>query len=710
MSRSVGRGDASRGGFVSIGSRLVAATTLLLAVVALAVYVGLSRHERATLLRAKDTAAEMVVSLFAANARAAVVFDDRSAVDEGVSRLAQNPDVTFAAIYAVDAAGRPAPEPMGSLRRGNLPQAEDVASLPRAIRVRRAPDSIVVVAPIPGADGAKPAGLVCVIFTLAGENAAIAAMEREILRDSFGLAFLTAVLLVVFARRAIVQPLGRLADAAKHLERGERVDLDVESADEIGVLASAFRAMSEAIALRETKITARNADMRLVLDNLEQGLMTLQRDGDMSEERSASVDRWFGPPRAGVSVWSYLAAVDEGVGELLRVSWDALTDGFMPLEVCLHQMPRRMRKGGHTYELAWRPVMVDGDWSKLVLVISDVTDRLEAERAEEAQRETVAMFQRILRDPKGFSSFYDECAQLVVASRDSGAALVAVKRAIHTLKGNCGLFGIASVARVCHGIEARIEESPSPLHPQEVRALSDVWGAVERTYETIGRLGRAHVILEVSEYEGLLDAIRGGADAKTLATIVESFRSEPVTVSFGRFTERAQALAAKLGRAPVRVVVEPSRVRLPPSRFAPFWCAFAHVIRNAVDHGIETTDERAAARKPPRATLRLRASAAADGVSLVAEDDGRGIDWAAVATKARAANLPATTRDDLVEALCADDFTTRASATETSGRGLGLGAVREVVRAMGGRMRIESELGSGAKFHFTFPASCVEER
>jgi len=695
---------------VSIGARLVAATTLLLAVVALAVYVGLSRHERASLLRAKDTAAEMVVSLFAANAQAPVAFEDKSAVEEGIARLAQNADVTFAAVYALDASGRPMSEPMGALRRGHVPLPEDITTVPSAIRVRRASDYIVVVARVPDAEGTKAAGLVCVIFTLAGENEAIAAMEREILRDSFGLAFLTAALLLVFARRAIVRPLSRLADAAKHLERGERVELDLQSADEIGVLASAFRAMTEAIALREARISARNADMRLVLDNLEQGLMTLQRDGAMSEERSATVDRWFGAPTPGDPIWSYLRSIDEGVGESLRVSWDALTDGFMPLEVCLHQMPRRMRKGTRTYELAYRPVMEGGDWSKLVLVLTDVTDRLEAERAEEAQRETVGMFQRILRDPKGFSSFYDECAQLVVASKDPAAPLVMVKRALHTLKGNCGLFGIGSVARVCHAIESRIDDSAAGLHPEELRALSDVWSAVERTYETIGRFGRAHVTLEVSEYEGLLDAIRTGADPKALAAMVESFQSEPVTVSFGRFAERAQALATKLGRAEVRVIVEPSQVRLPPNRFAPFWSAFSHVIRNAIDHGIETAGERAAAEKPLRATLRLHASVERDAVTLVAEDDGRGIDWAAVARKARAANLPAVTRDDLVEALCADSFTMRESATETSGRGLGLGAVREVVRSMGGRMAIESELGRWAKFQFTFPATGAEAR
>ncbi len=695
--------------FVSIGTRLAAATTLLLTVAALLVYAGLSRYERGSLLRAKETAAEMVVSLFAATAQAPVIFEDKSGVDDAIAGLGQNPDVTFAGVYA---ASKNAPgqldEAMRFLARGNIPEAGDLSSIPALTRTRRAMDHLVVVARIPDPKGGHPVGAVCAIFSLARENAAIAHVETEILRDSFGVAFVTAALLVVFARRSIVHPLRRVAAAARQLERGETAEIDVWSADEIGVLASGFRAMAEAIAHRETKIRARNVDMRLVLDNLEQGLITVQCDGSMSEERSATVDRWFGSPASGTSVWGYLGAVDATFGEVLRVSWEALTDGIMPIEVCLHQMPRRMRKGEHTYELSYRPVLVDDVWSKLVLVISDISDRLEAEKAEESQREMVGMFQRILRDPKGFSSFYDECAQLVAIAKDAAAPLIVVKRALHTLKGNTGLFGFGSVATVCHNIETRIEESPSHPSVEENVALTDVWGAIEKMYDTLGRLGRTQVTIEESEFEALVEATRSGTDTDSLARMLASFRSESVVLSLGRFTERIHGLAAKLQKADVDVVVEPSRLRLPPKRFGPFWSAFTHVVRNAVDHGIESAEERAAAEKPLRATLRMAGYATSAAMCVVVQDDGRGIDWAAVAVRARAQKLPASTHEELVNALFADAFTTRDVVTETSGRGMGLSVVREVIRGMGGRIEIESTKGKGALFRFVFPLSCLE--
>ncbi len=177
--------------------------------------------------------------------------------------------------------------------------------------------------------------------------------------------------------------------------------------------------------------------------------------------------------------------------------------------------------------------------------------------------------------------------------------------------------------------------------------------------------------------------------------MIESFRSEPVVLSLERFRERVHGLAARLNRADVDVHVPPSALRLPPAQFSPFWSAFTHVIRNAIDHGIETTEERVAAGKVPRATLRMHGYATPEAVCVVAEDDGRGIDWSAVAARARARELPASTHEELVSALFADAFSSRDEVTETSGRGMGLCAVRVVVRGMGVRIEFVSERGKG---------------
>jgi two-component system chemotaxis sensor kinase CheA len=152
------------------------------------------------------------------------------------------------------------------------------------------------------------------------------------------------------------------------------------------------------------------------------------------------------------------------------------------------------------------------------------------------------------------------------------------------------------------------------------------------------------------------------------------------------------------------VVIEADELRVPADAFAEFWAVLAHVVRNAVDHGFETAEERAAAGKSPKNRVRLRAFALDErGFVLSLSDDGRGIDWEKVARKAVAAGLPSATQADLEQALYADTISTRDQVSETSGRGVGLGAVRAAVTALGGSIEIESDLGRGTTFRFTLP-------
>jgi two-component system chemotaxis sensor kinase CheA len=135
--------------------------------------------------------------------------------------------------------------------------------------------------------------------------------------------------------------------------------------------------------------------------------------------------------------------------------------------------------------------------------------------------------------------------------------------------------------------------------------------------------------------------------------------------------------------------------------------AALHLLRNAVDHGIESPAARAAAGKPETGTIRLRGRSERGAYVLTAEDDGRGIDFAGV--QARAAELglaPADTalgRDRLVELMCHPGLSTRGEPSEVSGRGVGLDAVRGNAVELGGTLTATSEPGRGTAFTVSIP-------
>ncbi|MCP4536591.1 MAG: hypothetical protein GY832_05545 [Chloroflexi bacterium] len=133
-----------------------------------------------------------------------------------------------------------------------------------------------------------------------------------------------------------------------------------------------------------------------------------------------------------------------------------------------------------------------------------------------------------------------------------------------------------------------------------------------------------------------------------------------------------------------------------------------HLVRNAVSHGLESTEERVAQGKPPEARIALRAGAVGDAVLIEIEDDGQGIDTDRVLERARslglidAADLTLTT-DTLLDILCAPGFSTREQADRVSGRGVRMAVVKNAVEKLGGSLALDTQIGQGTCFTIQLP-------
>lgn len=131
-----------------------------------------------------------------------------------------------------------------------------------------------------------------------------------------------------------------------------------------------------------------------------------------------------------------------------------------------------------------------------------------------------------------------------------------------------------------------------------------------------------------------------------------------------------------------------------------------HLVRNAIDHGIEPAAARAAAGKPAAGTVRLSASVEGDRVLVAVSDDGAGFDDEAIRSRAAERGLPAPRdRDELTRIVVAPGFSTRRTATAVSGRGVGLDVVRTAVEAVHGTVEISWEPGRGSRCALRVPLS-----
>jgi two-component system chemotaxis sensor kinase CheA len=508
-----------------------------------------------------------------------------------------------------------------------------------------------------------------------------ATLLRRISYGSTGaglVALLFGIIFVRFFTRAIIARDTQLADYAAGLE--------------------------QKVAERTAELDRRNQGMRLVLDNVVQGFITVGLDGVMASERSSVVEKWFGKAPDGMKLSEYVRATDPAAADWLDMGLDALAEDMLPRDLLISQLPRRMRSGQRTWSIAYRPIMdrENEKLERLLVVLSDITDDLVREQMERDSHEMVQIFQRVTADRGGAEQFFEEAQALVEKIASACATTETEARLIHTLKGNCAIFGVESMAQLCHDIESQMRSEGRSTNKSEREQIANHWIHITELTGAIRDECRSTIELEEVDLKELARAINARLPPSALLAIADSWRHEPVGLRFTRLADKALYLARRLGKPAVTVHTDANRIRLDAHRWGPFWSALVHAVNNAVDHGIEDAETRVAHGKAPAGTLWL--TARRDGAELLISlrDDGQGIDWKRLSAKAAERGLPSATTADLVELMCMDGVSTRDSATETSGRGVGLAALREATLSLGGRMEVSSEAGKGTTFLFRF--------
>jgi two-component system, chemotaxis family, sensor kinase CheA len=196
--------------------------------------------------------------------------------------------------------------------------------------------------------------------------------------------------------------------------------------------------------------------------------------------------------------------------------------------------------------------------------------------------------------------------------------------------------------------------------------------------------------------------------SQALQAMVMQVRMIPVDVVFLRFPRLVRDLAAKLGKE-VKLELLGSDTELDRTVVDALGDPLVHLVRNALDHGLEAPEERARAGKPPIGRLEIAARHASGSVIIEVRDDGRGIDPAAVAARAASRGLiDAQTASEIdmrgaIELLFAPGFSTVETTTDLSGRGVGMDVVRTKIRELGGEVLIDSTLGGGTQAQIRLP-------
>ncbi|MGQ9855543.1 MAG: chemotaxis protein CheA [Fervidobacterium sp.] len=238
---------------------------------------------------------------------------------------------------------------------------------------------------------------------------------------------------------------------------------------------------------------------------------------------------------------------------------------------------------------------------------------------------------------------------------------------------------------------------------EKLDTLMNLMGELVIARSRIADILKKYNIKEVDESLAQLSRI-----TLDLQNVVMKVRMVPIEFVFNRFPRMVRDLSRSLNKE-INFIMEGEETELDRTFVEVIGDPLVHLIRNAIDHGIETKEERIALGKPPIGTVKLSARHEGNNVVIEVEDDGRGMSREKILKKAiergliteeRAAGL---SDEKIFDFIFLPGFSTKEQVSELSGRGVGMDVVKNTVDSLNGSISIESKLGKGTKVTIRLP-------
>ncbi|KJJ98513.1 chemotaxis protein CheA [Pseudomonas sp. 21] len=260
-----------------------------------------------------------------------------------------------------------------------------------------------------------------------------------------------------------------------------------------------------------------------------------------------------------------------------------------------------------------------------------------------------------------------------------------------------------TVAKATAAPRADSESSSIRVSVEKIDSLINLVGELVITQAMLSQLSED---LDPAHFERLQQALAQlEHNTRDLQESVMSIRMLPISFIFSRFPRLVHDTSARLGKQ-VELILQGEHTELDKSVIEKLSDPLTHIVRNSIDHGIETPAERLAAGKPAQGSVKLAASHQGGSVVVEISDDGRGLSRERILAKAREKGLPVhdgMTDAEVWQLIFMPGFSTAEAVTELSGRGVGMDVVRRNIQAMGGRIDIDSAPGMGTRMSIRLP-------
>ncbi len=591
--------------------------------------------------------------------------------------------------------------------------------------------------------------------------------SKTLLRTGFVIWVVNVVVLTVMAyaiARLILTNIINVSTSLDEISKG-RGDLDkviqVRSNDEIGQLAVSFNALMGN--LRE-----KTNDLMSMMQNMHQGLFTIMsQDGKhvIHPEYSSFIESIFETKEVADVEYQKLLLSKATLGSdqtnrMLMAVQEIIDEDKMMFELNAHLLPREIilkmadrRKtereddgtGGRLkiLEIDWDPIVSDDVVTKLMVTVRDVTQLRAAAQEAQAQKEELEMIGEILKVPKNkFLDFLESADVMLEKNRTliSGHSkkdldvVADLFVNMHTIKGNSRTYDFQRAVNVVHDAEStydRLRKDNSYLWDQaallfELDQVVDAIASYRRIGEeklNISPDQRVEgLLIDDKVYENLLEdcaklsslfsPATAGAEYAAFEYFTRGLKQlgcQPISEVISGITESLSKIAQQLDKAPPIVKIEDGQVLIKRQYFEAFVNVFTHLLRNSLDHGIETREVRKQKGKHAQGTIDVNVIApsvdsGAGEALVIIKDDGKGLALNHLKEKFKETHGGLFSKvgslQEVAQLIFESGVSTAQEVTDISGRGVGMDAVRKLLNAEGAdiTIKVDESVGLDAEF------------
>lgn len=555
---------------------------------------------------------------------------------------------------------------------------------------------------------------------------------------ALALSFILGLIIILPITNRLLKPIEGLTNTVRQFARKDfNARAPVVYRDEVGELSQTFNQMADIIqeynqGLEQT-VAQRTASIRNLLDNAGQGFLSFGNNLLVEEEFSAECSQIFNDDIGGRD-FAWLLYPDDAEQRLFIKT--ALARIFEETEtfrrdVYLSLLPPEIVLKGRSINFDYKIITEANDGSpRIMVVLTDITEKRQLEQQMEKEKQLLSMVVKAAAYNQQFSecvddylSFTDATIFELVESLPINYAVGEIYRNIHTFKGNFSQFDMVYLVAKLNDCEGQMAADREKLHAlprlevrhymeqfdfkawldNELTLLKEVLG--ERFFENENKIVVA--IERLQEISRKMVDCLAPWECKILLPEIKRLKYRPFQELIKSYPESTVRLAERIGKQIKAVEIEGGDVLVDTERFRNFCKSLVHVFRNAVDHGIETPEERLAGGKPIYGRIRCEVKTEAGNLRLIISDDGKGINSRELVVRAMEEGLiDKNTWPDSSEALnliFADNISTKDTATEISGRGIGMAAVKEETEKIGGSVEVQTAVGKGTTISFTIP-------